>query len=101
MWRQPKNQVSEQTLKLQRSVEQLAAAQQVVDLEYQIAKSNLDATQIRVDAGSATLHDLDDARNQANEQYDALQDTNFELQRARISLLRATGELEAWVGVAK
>ena len=96
-----KNQVSEQTLKLQRSVEQLSAAQQVVDLEYQIAKSNLDATQTRVDSGSATLHDLDDARNQANERYDALQDTNFELQRARISLLRVTGELEAWVGVGK
>lgn len=96
-----RNQVSEQTLKLQRSVEQLAAAQQVVDLEYQIAKSNLGAIQVRVDAGSATLHDLDDARNQANEQYDALQDTNFELQRARISLLRATGELEAWAGVTK
>jgi len=96
-----RNQVSEQTLKLQRSVEQLSAAQQVVDLEYQIAKSNLDATQTRVDSGSATLHDLDDARNQANERYDALQDTNFELQRARISLLRATGDLEAWVGVGK
>jgi len=96
-----RNQVSEQTLKLQRSVAQLAALQQVVDLEYQIAKSNLDATQTRTDAGSATLHDLDDARNQANERYDALQDTNFELQRARISLLRTTGELEAWVGVGK
>jgi outer membrane protein TolC len=96
-----KNQVSEQTLKLQRSVAQLAALQQVVDLEYAIAKSSLDATQVRVDAGSATLHDLDDARNQANERYDALQDTNFELERARITLLRSTGELEAWVGVSK
>jgi outer membrane protein TolC len=96
-----RNQVSEQTLKLQRSVAQLAAAQQVVDLEYQIAKSTLDATQVRVDSGSASLHDLDDARNQANERYDALQDTNFELERARISLLRATGELEDWVGVGK
>jgi len=96
-----KNQVSEQTLKLQRAVAQLAAAQQVVTLEYEIAKSNLDATQVRVDTGSATLHDLDDARNQANERYDALQDTNFELQRARISLLRVTGELEAWVGIVK
>src|SRR5580704_12255467 len=91
-----KNQVSEQTLKLQRS-----ADQQVVDLEYQIAKSDLDATQTRVDSGSATLHDLDDARNQVNERYDALQDTNFELQRARIGLLRVTGELEDWVGVGK
>lgn len=96
-----KNQVSDQTLKLQRSVEQLAAAQQVVELEYQIAKSNLGAVQIRVESGSASLHDLDDARSQANEHYDALQDTNFELERARISLLRATGDLEAWVGVGK
>jgi outer membrane protein TolC len=96
-----RNQVSEQTLKLQRSVQQLTAAQQVVDLENQIAKSNLDAVQVKVDAGSATLHDLDDVRSQANERYDALQDTNFELARARISLLRATGELEDWVGVGK
>jgi outer membrane protein TolC len=95
------NQVSDQTLKLQRSVQQFAAAQQVFDLEYQIAKSNLDAVQIRVDSGSATLHDLDDARSQARERYDALQDTSFELERARISLLRATGDLEAWVGVGK
>jgi outer membrane protein TolC len=96
-----KNQVSEQTLKLQRAVAQLSAAQQVVDLEYQIAKSNLDAVHVRVDAGNATLHDLDDANNQVYERYDALQDANFELQRARISLLRATGELEAWVGAGK
>jgi outer membrane protein TolC len=96
-----RNQVSEQTLRQQRSVAQLAAAQQVVDLEYQIAKSNLDATETRVDSGSATLHDLDDARNQINERYDALEDANFELQRARIRLLRATGELEAWVGVGQ
>jgi outer membrane protein TolC len=96
-----RNQVSEQTLKLQRGVQQLAAAQQVVDLEYQIAKSNLDATQVKVDAGNATLHDLDDARNQSNERYNVLQDANFELTRARISLLRATGELEGWAGVGK
>ncbi len=93
-----KNSVSEQTLKLQREVAQASAAQQVVDLEYQIAKSNLDALHVRVDNGSATLHDLDDANNQAYERYDALQDANFELQRARITLLRVTGELEAWAG---
>jgi outer membrane protein TolC len=96
-----RNLVTEQTLKLQRSVQQIAAAQQVVDLEYQIAKSNLDAAQVKVDAGSATLHDLDDARNQANERYNMLQDANFELARACISLLRVTGELEDWVGVGK
>jgi len=96
-----KNQVSEQTLKLQRSVQQLAAAQDVMDLEYQIAQANLEAVQVRVDAGTATLHEEDDARNQANERYNALQDAKFELLHARIALLRATGDLSAWVGVGK
>ena len=94
-----KNQVSEQTLKLQRSVQQLAAAQEVVELEYQIAKSNLDATRIRIDAGTATLHDEDDARSQAGEHYAALQDAKFQLEQARIALLRQTGDLAEWVGV--
>lgn len=96
-----KNQVSEETLRLQRSVEQLAAAQQVADLEYQVAQSNLEATQVRVDAGTATVHDAEDARNQADERFNALQDANFQLERARIILLRATGELETWVGAGR
>jgi outer membrane protein TolC len=92
-----KNRVSEQTLKLQRSVEQLAAAQEVADLECQIAQSNLDAVKIRVDASTATLHDAEDARIQAGDRYQELQDANFQLERGRIELLRATGDLEAWV----
>ena len=96
-----RNQVSEETLRLQRSVEQLAAAQQVADLEYQVAQSNLEATQVRVDAGTATVHDAEDARNQADERFNALQDANFQLERARIILLRATGELETWVGAGR
>lgn len=96
-----RNQVSEQTLKLQRSVEQLAAAQEVADLGYQIAQANQQALKTRVDAGSATLQDLADARDQVNDRYNTLQDTNFELEKARIALLRATGDLEGWVGVGK
>jgi outer membrane protein len=94
-----KHRVSEETLKLQRAVEQLAAAQEVADLEFQVAQSNLEALRVRMDAGTAALHDVEDARTQANERYNALRDASFELQRARISLLRATGELGAWVGV--
>jgi outer membrane protein TolC len=96
-----RNQVSEQTLKLQRSVRQLAAAQEVVDLEYQIARSNLEATRVRIDAGTATLHDEDDARSQASERYAALQDAKLQLEQARIALLRQTGDLADWVGVGK
>ncbi len=93
------NQVSEQTLKLQRAVAQLNAAQEVAELEYQVAKSDLEAIEIRQQSGTATLHEEDNARAQAAERYTSLQDANFELERARINLLRATGDLGAWVGV--
>jgi outer membrane protein TolC len=92
-----KDKVSEDTLKLQRAVEQLAAAQEVADLEYQVAKASSDAVQVRVEASTATLHDAEDARIQANERYNQLQDANFDLQRGRIDLLCATGDLEAWI----
>jgi len=95
------NQVSEQTLKLQRSVEQLAAAQEVADLGYRIAQADLGALQVRVEAGSATLQEMEDVRDQVNDHFNSLQDTNFELEKARIALLRATGDLESWVGIGK
>jgi outer membrane protein TolC len=91
-----KNQVSEEALRLQRSVQQLEAAQEVAQLEYEISKSNLDAIQTRAESGTANLHDLDMARTQLDEHLVTLQDTNFELERTRIALLRQTGELESW-----
>jgi len=51
----------------------------------------------RTDAGTATIKDLGDARSQAAERFLTLQDVTFELERARIALLRSTGELEKWV----
>ncbi len=96
-----KNQVSQETLKLQRAVAQLSAAHDVAELEYQVAQSNLEAVQVRVDSGTGSLHDLQEARTQANERYRALQDANFELEKARITLLRAAGELENWVMAGK
>jgi outer membrane protein TolC len=91
-----RNQVQEETLKLQRAAEQLNAAREVAHLEYQLAQSSLDAAQIKVDAKTGTLHELADARVQANERYLAFEDADFEYQRARLNLLRATGDLENW-----
>jgi hypothetical protein len=39
---------------------------------------------------------LADASAQANERYLLYQDADFEYQRARMNLLRATGDLEKW-----
>jgi outer membrane protein TolC len=91
-----RNQVQEETLKLQHAAEQLEAAREVAQLEYQLAQSSLDAAQIKVDTKTGTLHELADAHTQANERYLAFQDADFEYQRARLNLLRATGDLEAW-----
>lgn len=91
-----RNQVSEETLKLQRAAEQLAAARDVAQLEYELTQASVQAAQTRIDAGNATLHDLADARVQASERYLLFQDAEFEYQRARMNLLRATGDLEGW-----
>jgi len=92
-----KNQVSQQVLKAQDSVRQLSAAKEVSDLEYEIAQSNVDATEVRVNSGTATLPDAANARLEMFEKYNAAQNTDLALTRARIGLLRLTGELEAWV----
>ena len=68
----------------------------MAQLEYQLAQSGLEAAQTRQDAGTGSLHDLVDARGQASERYLAFQDADFEYQRARVSLLRATGDIEKW-----
>ncbi len=91
-----RNQVAEETLKLQRSAEQLEAAREVAELEYQLAQSNLEAVQTRIEAKTGTLHELADARVQVAERFLSFQDADFEYQRARLNLLRATGDLEKW-----
>jgi outer membrane protein TolC len=91
-----KNQISEETLRLQRSVSQLQAAHDVAQLEYEIAEKTLSAVQTRLDQGTANLHDLDDARTQLSERFFALQDVTFELQRAQLGLMRSSGDLEKW-----
>lgn len=92
-----KNQVSQETLRLQHSVQQLGDAKEVAELEYEIAKSDLNAVQIRMNSGNATVHDAANARAQEAAKYDALQDADFQLLRARIGLMRVTGDLESWV----
>jgi outer membrane protein TolC len=96
-----KNQVSQQTLKLRRAVEQLQAARKVSQLEYEIARTNVDAVKIRMTSGTATITEGGEAQAEASEKYDALADANFEFEKARVNLLRSTGELESWVNQGK
>jgi len=91
-----RNQVSEDTLRWRRSVAQMQAAREVAKLEFEVAEKTVAAVQTRMDAGTANLHDLDDAHAQASERFIALQDVTFDLERAQLGLLRSTGDLEKW-----
>ena len=54
-----------------------------------------------MNSGGATVHDEANARSDMSEKYNQLQDSDFELVRGRLALLRATGDLETWVGLHK
>jgi outer membrane protein TolC len=91
-----RNQVSEETLRLQRAVTQMQAARDVAELEYEIAQKNVEAVRTRMESSTANLHDLDNAQTQASERLITLQDVTFELERSQVALMRATGDLETW-----
>jgi outer membrane protein TolC len=94
-----KGQVASETLKLQRTVEQLAAARDVAKYEYQLASSDASAARTRVEAGQATVRDQENARLAEQQKYSAFIDAQFELERAQMTLMRQTGEIEKWVGL--
>jgi outer membrane protein TolC len=93
---QARQKVSLETLRLQRGVQELTAAVDVAQLEYQMAQAELDAVETRLKAETGTLRDEQDARSKVEQTYDSLIDANFALDKARMQLLRNTGELEQW-----
>ena len=91
-----RNQVSEDTLKLQRSLRQLQAARDVSKLEWQVSQGDLDSAKARIETGNANTRDLQMAELEVNDKYAAYLDAEFEMTRAELQLLRLTGELENW-----
>jgi outer membrane protein TolC len=91
-----KEQVSTETLKMQRSVEQLAAAREVAQLEHQLAQADIEATHAKIESGTASIKDEENARVAEHERYTAYLNSSFELDRTEIQLLRQIGQLETW-----
>ena len=91
-----RNRVSEDALKLQRSLRQLAAARDVAKLEWQVSQGDLEAVQSHVQTGVANPRDAELAQLQVHDRYAAYLDAEFELTRNELQLLRLTGELENW-----
>ncbi len=91
-----RDQVSTETLKLQRSVQQLSAAREVAQLEHQLAQADIEATHAKIESGGASLKDEENARVVEHEKYTAYLNSSFELDRAQVQLMRQTGGLEDW-----
>jgi len=91
-----RNQVSEDALKLQRSLRQLQAARDVSKLEWQVSQGDLDSAKARIETGNANTRDVQMAELEVNDKYAAYLDAEFEMTRAELQLLRLTGELENW-----
>jgi outer membrane protein TolC len=91
-----RNQVGENTLKLQRSLRQLTAARDVAKLEWEVAQGELESVTGRMETGGANTRDQAKARLDVNDKHAVYLDSEFELCRAELQLLQATGELENW-----
>lgn len=107
-----REQAGSETLRLQRLVAQFQEAEQVAQLDYQLAKSDLDALEIKAGSspdgpadqpgnGSVTPKDLEAARIAVAEKYSATLDARFDLDRTQLQLLRATGAIDDWARSAK
>ena len=91
-----RNQVSEDALKLQRSLRQLTAARDVAKLEWQVSQGDMEAVNARLSTGDANTRDVQNSQLDVDDKYAAYLDTEFELARAALQLLRMTGDLESW-----
>jgi outer membrane protein TolC len=100
---QLRDQTGEQVLRLQKNIAELAAQEQVAELQNELAQDQLDAitTQIRLGSGSpgaaAPLpKDEQGARIRERSHFVDMLETRFQLTQARLSLLRAMGRIEDW-----
>lgn len=91
-----REQVATETLRLQRLVRQLIVGRDIARMEHQLAISDVDAIQAKIEAGAATLRDQENVRAAEHDKYVAYLDASFQLQKAELQLLRQTGKLEGW-----
>ena len=91
-----KNEVSEDALKLQRSLRQLSAARDVARLEWEVSQGDLEGVKGRVQSGNANTRDEQNAELDTDDKHAAYLDSEFELSRAELQLLRLTGDLANW-----
>ncbi len=83
-------------LRLQRAAQQLAQAEEVSQLELQLAQSDTATSRARNESGQASPKDLENAQLAEVDKHAAMLDARFNYQQARLQLMRLTGEIEGW-----
>jgi outer membrane protein TolC len=89
-------QISENTIKLHRSLRQLSAASDVARLEYEVAQAGVDTVQVRVQNGEANSRDAEQARVDASDRLVSFLESSVELTKAQLQLMRSTGTIQQW-----
>ncbi|MGI8769810.1 MAG: TolC family protein [Acidobacteriaceae bacterium] len=96
-----RQQLSEQTLELEKSLDELTAQQKVARLQSDLARETLESvtTQLQTSSSSgATLTPKDEelAKIEERQRYTEMLDANFQLIQAQLNLLRSVGGIEDW-----
>jgi len=76
-------------------VQKADIARQLAQADLDLARSQLSVVLALMDEGRATLSQVEEARFQENEKWIAFYDAQFGMERARLSVLRQTGDLRA------
>lgn len=76
-----------------RQARELGAGREVTRLELKLAQENVRVLQAQFDEGRASLRDLEKARLEESDKWNAFLDASFAQQQARLELLRTTGQL--------
>jgi len=87
--------------KMQRSVRLIATRAKIAELDLVIAQDELKSTEIRLHGSSSspppTPKEEQQAKLQERQKYIDVLDARMQLNKARISLLRQTGQLDVWI----
>jgi outer membrane protein TolC len=102
-----RDQFFDSRIRARHTAAELSTRAEIATLDQQLAQQQLDIMLVQVKAGTGNLSspqmtpkDEQTARITEREKFVALLNANFEAQQAAINLLRATGELEAWIAEA-
>ena len=99
-----RDQLSEATLQMRRSIDELAAQQRVAQIQDEISEEQLRSVESELTSGSgspaapaASPIQAEQARIEERERYEDMLDSSFALMKVELNLLRATGQITTWV----